>query len=150
MQVWYVMIHVIKQDMDPNSNINYRRKIPPLPSTCAVYTTTFFWHLSRISRKFHFEVVWLTGLNMQTLRHTSLQSCKKKSWHAQFKRSHVLHDQPWMATAHGVCLVAQLRCLDCNRLVPNSCHRSCMVSYCYETELEIWAGFGSAWQFRVN
>ena len=24
------MIHVIKHDMDPNSNINYRRKIPPL------------------------------------------------------------------------------------------------------------------------
>ena len=50
LQVWYVkhkhesyvMIHVIKHDMDPNSNINYRRKIPPLPSTCAVHTTTFF------------------------------------------------------------------------------------------------------------
>ena len=26
----YVMIHVIKHDMDPNSNINYRRKIGPL------------------------------------------------------------------------------------------------------------------------
>ena len=25
----YVMIHVIKHDMDPNSNINYRRKIAP-------------------------------------------------------------------------------------------------------------------------
>ena len=25
----YVMIHVIKHDMDPNSNINYRRKIGP-------------------------------------------------------------------------------------------------------------------------
>ena len=25
----YVMIHVIKHDMDPNSNINYSRKIPP-------------------------------------------------------------------------------------------------------------------------
>ena len=24
------------------------------------------------------------------------------------------------------------------------------MSYCYETGLEIWAGFGSAWQFRVN
>ena len=24
------MIHVIKHDMDPNSNINYSRKIPPL------------------------------------------------------------------------------------------------------------------------
>ena len=24
-----VMIHVIKHDMDPNSNINYPRKIPP-------------------------------------------------------------------------------------------------------------------------
>ena len=55
-----------------------------------------------------------------------------------------------MATAHGVCLVAQLRCLDCNRLAPKSFHRSGSVSYCYETELEIWAGFGSAWQFRVN
>ena len=92
-----------------------------LPSTCAVYTTRFISHLSRISRKFHFEVVWLTGLNMQTLRHTSLQSCKKKSWHAQFKRSHVLHDQPWMATAPlGVCLVAQLRCLDFCRLACES------------------------------
>ena len=29
----YVMIHVIKHDMDPNSNINYRRKIPPLVLT---------------------------------------------------------------------------------------------------------------------
>ena len=26
----YVMIHVIKHDMDPNSNINYRRKIGPM------------------------------------------------------------------------------------------------------------------------
>ena len=26
----YVMIHVIKHDMDPNGNLNYRRKIPPL------------------------------------------------------------------------------------------------------------------------
>ena len=26
----YVMIHVIKYDMDPNSNINYRRKIGPM------------------------------------------------------------------------------------------------------------------------
>ena len=26
----YVMIHVIKHNMDPNSNINYRRKIPPI------------------------------------------------------------------------------------------------------------------------
>ena len=26
----YVMIHVIKHDMDPNSNINYRRKILPM------------------------------------------------------------------------------------------------------------------------
>ena len=30
LQVWYVMIQVIKHDMDPNSNINYRRKIPPM------------------------------------------------------------------------------------------------------------------------
>ena len=30
LQVWYVMIHVIKHDMDPNSSINYRRKIPPI------------------------------------------------------------------------------------------------------------------------
>ena len=29
MKKFYVMIHVIKHDMDPNSNINYRRKIPP-------------------------------------------------------------------------------------------------------------------------
>ena len=27
---FYVKIHVIKHDMDPNSNINYSRKIPPL------------------------------------------------------------------------------------------------------------------------
>ena len=26
----YLMIHVIKHDMDPNSNINYRFKIPPM------------------------------------------------------------------------------------------------------------------------
>ena len=30
MQVWYVKY---KHDMDPNSNINYRRKIPPLALT---------------------------------------------------------------------------------------------------------------------
>ena len=30
LQVWYVMIHVIKHDMDPNSSINYCRKIPPI------------------------------------------------------------------------------------------------------------------------
>ena len=29
LQIWYVMIHVIKHDMDPNSNVNYRRKIGP-------------------------------------------------------------------------------------------------------------------------
>ena len=28
----YVMIHLIKHDMDPNSNINYRRKIGPMNS----------------------------------------------------------------------------------------------------------------------
>ena len=27
----YVLIHVIKHDMDPNSNISYRRKIGPVP-----------------------------------------------------------------------------------------------------------------------
>ena len=27
---FYVMIHVIKHDMDTNSNINYSRKIPPV------------------------------------------------------------------------------------------------------------------------
>ena len=30
MKKTYVMIHVIKHDMDLNSNINYRRKIPPM------------------------------------------------------------------------------------------------------------------------
>ena len=30
----YVLIHVIKHDMDPNSNINYRRKIGPVSITC--------------------------------------------------------------------------------------------------------------------
>ena len=33
----YVMIHVIKHDMDPNSNINYRRKIPPLSKYTSLY-----------------------------------------------------------------------------------------------------------------
>ena len=27
---FYVLIHVIKHDMDPNSNVNYRRKIDPM------------------------------------------------------------------------------------------------------------------------
>ena len=30
MKKFYVMIHVIKHDMDPNSNKNYRRKIGPV------------------------------------------------------------------------------------------------------------------------
>jgi hypothetical protein len=30
MKKFYVMIHVIKHDMDPNSNINYCRKIGPV------------------------------------------------------------------------------------------------------------------------
>ena len=29
----YVLIHVIKHDMDPNSNISYRRKIGPVASS---------------------------------------------------------------------------------------------------------------------
>ena len=33
LQVWYVMIHVIKDDIDPNSNINYCRKIPPVSNS---------------------------------------------------------------------------------------------------------------------
>ena len=48
----YVMIHVIKHNMDPNSNINYRRKIGPafdLKSSCTCikpyyYATSFLSH----------------------------------------------------------------------------------------------------------
>ena len=35
------MIHVIKHDMDPNSNVNYRRKIAPMWTVnFAVYDVT--------------------------------------------------------------------------------------------------------------
>ena len=40
----YVMIHVIKHDMDPNSNINYSRKIGPvveLPDSSQCLATVF-------------------------------------------------------------------------------------------------------------
>ena len=58
---------------------------------------------------------------------------------------------PWMATAPlGVCLVAQLRCVDSYRLAPKLFDWSWMVNYCCKTEFKIWAGFGSAWQFWVN
>ena len=39
LQIWYVMIHVIKHDMDPNSNINYRRKNSPMGALICVVTT---------------------------------------------------------------------------------------------------------------
>ena len=32
------MVHVIKHDMDPNSNINYRRKIPPMTGKAPLFT----------------------------------------------------------------------------------------------------------------
>jgi hypothetical protein len=41
------MIHVIKHDMDPNSNINYRGKIPPL----AISLFKKVMNLSRIDPK---------------------------------------------------------------------------------------------------
>ena len=49
LQVWYVMIHVIEHDMDPNSNINYRRKIPPV-SPLSKHISTHLPYL-RVSSK---------------------------------------------------------------------------------------------------
>ena len=39
LQVWYVMIHVIKHDIDPNSNINYCIKIPKVSNSVLSFTS---------------------------------------------------------------------------------------------------------------
>ena len=35
-------------------------------------------------------------------------------------------------------------------VMPKSLYISRLVSYFYETEFEIWAGFGPAWQLRLH
>ena len=54
----YVMIHVIKPDMDPNSNINYRRKIGPmaeLPTSNSLDLKLALW----------FSTVWPQNLRSE-------------------------------------------------------------------------------------
>ena len=46
----YVMIHVIKQDMDPNSNVNYRRKIGPMTGNCTIF---ILFHFRKTEKEFH-------------------------------------------------------------------------------------------------
>ena len=62
----YVLIHVIKHDMDPNSNINYRRKKRPNgwfarfeSKMCliGIWTLEFFWleHIKRLHNRYHIQ-----------------------------------------------------------------------------------------------
>ena len=47
------MIHVIKHDMDPNSNVNYRRKIGPVYEQAKQGKVVGIWHRTELASISH-------------------------------------------------------------------------------------------------
>ena len=75
-QNFYVKIHVIKHDMDPNSNINYSRKIPPLSDHLKIWRCTLLPIFYK-ERRVLWVHLWIVGNWLGRCNFQSMHFCEK-------------------------------------------------------------------------